>query len=68
MVSLPPNEDTGSSLEWGVAREAFRSAEAKASCCRLAPSRRQLSLREAALDLLRTFGLEAAPATEKRHG
>lgn len=31
---------------------------------------RQLSLREAALDLARTFGLEAAPAkaTEKRHG
>jgi DNA primase len=29
---------------------------------------RQLSLREAALDLVRTFGLEAAPATEKRNG
>jgi hypothetical protein len=31
---------------------------------------RQMSLLEAALDLVRTFGLEAAPAkaTEKRHG
>jgi transposase len=29
---------------------------------------RQLSQREAALDLVRTFALEAAPATEKRHG
>ena len=31
---------------------------------------KQMSLREAALDLARTFGLEAAPAkaTEKRHG
>jgi hypothetical protein len=30
----------------------------------------QMSLREAALDLVRTFGLEPAPAggTEKRHG
>lgn len=29
---------------------------------------RQMSLREAALDLVRTFGLEPAPATEKRNG
>jgi hypothetical protein len=31
---------------------------------------KQMSLREAALDLVRTFQLEAAPpkATEKRHG
>jgi hypothetical protein len=31
---------------------------------------RQMSLREAALDLVRTFDLEPAPAkgTEKRHG
>src|SRR5262245_28581232 len=44
MVSLPSSEDTGSSLGWGVAREAFRSAEALTSCCRLAPSRRLKSL------------------------
>ena len=29
---------------------------------------RQMSLREAALDLARTFGLQPAPATEKRDG
>jgi transposase len=29
---------------------------------------RQMSLREAALDLVRTFGLRPAPATEKRNG
>src|SRR5262245_51270613 len=28
----------------------------------------QLSLREAALDLMHTFDLEPTPATEKRHG
>jgi len=29
---------------------------------------RGLSLRDAALDLVDTFALEAAPETEKRHG
>src|SRR5262249_21627058 len=29
---------------------------------------KQMSLREAAVDLARTFGLQPAPATEKRHG
>lgn len=54
MVSLPSKEETGSSLEWGVAREVSRSAEALTFCCRLTLSPRS----------------EAAPAkvTEKRHG
>src|SRR3954451_12610932 len=44
MVSLAPREDTSSNLDWGVAREVFRSGEASTSCCRLTPSRRSKSL------------------------